>query len=420
MLIIYFVLIVLFILLSGFFSGMETGLISLDKIKLEKESRNSKTKKRILNFLDKPDKMLGTTLIGTNIAIVIVSSLSVLFADLLIYQSSVKINKELVPLITSFAILLFAEIIPKSIYRERANILVPKTFSLVTFFYILLKPFVAIISILNKTLTSRFKLPEENQYIMLTRDDIHYLLTENEDEVELEEEQREMLVEALEFNELKARNVMIPRTDLIALEDTTPVPEILKIAREEGYTRFPVYEDTQDKIIGILIIYDLLKHKDTSGMTAKDFVRAPYFVPETMDAVTLLREMQSRRITMTIIVDSYGGTAGLVTIEDILEEIVGEIEDEYDEDIEKDIEVISDGVYIVQGYVDVDDLNDLYDLDLPESSKYQTIAGLIINELSRIPTQGQKLTINGWRVQILNVTRRKISKVKISRLPDTN
>lgn len=411
--IISLLIIIIFFILSAFFSGMETGLISIDRMKMEQQAKKSKKKKQILSVLENPDKLFGTTLFGNNISLVIVTSLSILLINIFNQQKNAfHISETAATLIIAGAILIFAEIIPKALYRENPNKLVTRGFPLLRIFSLILLPFVKFVSLLNSLLARMFKLSEKNGFHILTREDLSYMLAETKDDGVLHEDQRDMLEEALEFTELDAGNVMIHRTEIVALEKNTPIDEVISIAKEKGFTRFPVYDEDLDHITGILIIYDLIKKDNVGKMKASDFVREAFFAPETMDVDNLLAEMQANKNSMAIIVDSFGGTAGLVTIEDILEEIVGEIEDEYDTTAPMEVEKIGENHYIVQGFVEIDFLNDEYEMNLPEGD-YETIAGIIINKLEKIPRQNTKLTINQWNIIILQVSDVKILKLEM-------
>ncbi len=407
-------IIILFFILSGFFSGIEKGLISLDRLKLEQEAKSSKKKKQILTFLEKPDQIFGTTLFGTNISLVVVSSLSIFLINTLNKKSVINISEHTATLILAGLILIFAELIPKALYRDFPNRLVSKGFPMLKFFSFIFTPFVKFVSYLNKTLAKLFKLPHQSRYNFISREDLSFMLSEAKDDGVLHEDQMEMLEEALEFSELDAQNVMIHRTDIIAFPLDASIDEIISIAKERGFTRFPVYENDLDNIKGILIIYDLLKQKDHDGLTAADFIRNAFFAPETMDVNKLLTVMQKEKVSMAIILDSYGGTAGVITIEDILEEIVGEIEDEYDNATEE-ISQISSGLYRVQSYAEIDFLNDDYDMDLPLGD-YETIAGMIIDKLERIPRADTKLKIGNWDITIIQATDKRIITVEMKRI----
>ena len=412
--IISLLIIVIFFILSGFFSGIETGLISLDRLKLEQEAKSSKKKKQILTFLEKPDLIFGTTLFGTNISIVIVSSLSIVLINNLNKKSAINISEHTATLIIAGLILIFAELIPKALYRDFPNRLVSRGFPMLKFFSFIFTPFVKFVSILNNLLAKFFKLPQQSRYNFVSREDLSFMLSEAKDDGVLHEDQMEMLEDALEFTELDAENVMIHRTDIVAFPLDTSIDEVISIARDKGFTRFPVYENDLDSIKGILIIYDLLKRKDLEGLTVSDFIRDAFFAPETMDVNKLLTEMQKEKVSMAIIMDSYGGTAGVITIEDILEEIVGEIEDEYD-NTTQEISKISSGLYRVQSYAEIDFLNDEYDMDLPVGD-YETIAGMIIDKLERIPRRDTNLIIGNWSITIIQATDKRIITVEMKRI----
>ena len=414
MLIISLLIIVIFFILSAFFSGIETGLISLDRLKLEQEAKSNKKKKQILTFLEKPDQIFGTTLFGTNISLVIVSSLSILLINALKEQSKINIPDHTATLIIAGFVLIFAELIPKALYRDYPNRLVSRGFPILKFFSIIFTPFVKFVSILNNLLAKLFKLPQQSRYNFVSREDLSFMLSVAKDDGVLHEDQMEMLEDALEFSELVAENVMIHRTDIVAFPLDTSIEEVISIAKEKGFTRFPVYENDLDNIKGILIIYDLLKRKDHDSLTVADFIRNAFFAPETMDVNKLLTKMQTEKVSMAIIMDSYGGTAGVITIEDILEEIVGEIEDEYD-NTTREVSKIENGMYRVQSYAEIDFLNDEYEMDLPLGD-YETIAGMIIDKLERIPRRDTKLKIRNWDITIIQATDKRIIAVEMKKI----
>jgi len=401
-----------FLLLSFMFSGLETGMLSIDQLKLERDAKKNRSHKALLSFVRQPDKFLGTILIGNNIANVILASISTLIVASL---GSLAFDARYTALFVGAIVLIFGEIIPKAIFRDNADTIVPKFFPVLQVFYFLLKPFVAIVTWMNKALRKMPKLEEGYQYDYLTKDDLSFLLSQTEGD-SISAPQMEMIEDALDFTELEARNVMIPRTDIVAISENATIAEAIELAREEGFTRYPVYRNNIDDIVGVLIIYDVLKKDCKLDMKAGDIMHEPLFAPENTDMDILLKEMQTKRRSMAIIVDSYGGTAGIITMEDILEEIVGEIEDEYDVDEEdNDVEQIGPNTWLAAADVDIDRLADDYGIELPEGD-YETIAGLILDHLERIPHQGQVITINPYRIQVLQATPKKIIKVKIHKL----
>lgn len=407
---IFFILLILlfFLGLSFFFSGLETGLISIDQIALEQSSRRSRNKANLLRFIRHPDRFLGTTLIGNNVANAILASLSTLFVA---KMADFALDARFTSLFVGTVVLVFGEIVPKAVFRDHADKIVPRVFPLLAFFYYLFRPFVAIVGLINRALRKLLKLTDNNQYDYLTKDDISFLLSESHEDSAMQP-QIEMIEDALDLKELEARNIMVPRTDIVAIAETALISEVIEIAKEEGFTRYPVYRNTIDDVIGVLIIYDILKKEVKHDMTAGDIVHEPFFAPENMDVDVLLKEMQSQRKSMAIIVDSYGGTAGIVSIEDILEEIVGDIEDEYDDDEDPDVEQISPNTWIAMADVEIDRLADDFGIELPEGD-YETIAGLILDYLEKIPHQGQFINVDPYRIQVLQATDKKIVKVKI-------
>jgi putative hemolysin len=408
-----FIIILVFFVLAAFFSGMETGLISLGQLKLSGPLGKENSSKTISKFDKQANKFFATTLIGANFSLIIITSLGILL--LFYFLKQINLSNELFILILTGFVLIFTEIIPKALFRDNAKKMVKNSYPLINFFAIIFKPFLGIVNVLDSSISKLFKLPEDGNLQNITKEDLSYMLSQTENDGQLLENQREMLEEVLEFKDLKAENVMIHRTEIVALPQDMPVQDILALAKKEGFTRFPVYNEDLDNIIGILIIYDIMKRNRHDGLTAFDFVREAYFAPESIDVTTLLTEMQTYKKSMVIIVDSFGGTSGIVTIEDILEEIVGEIEDEYD-NTAQEVEKLDENNYKVQGYVEIDFLNDEYDLNIPEGD-YETIAGLVIDRLARIPKQGTTIQAGAWKIKVLQVTDKKIVTVALEKNP---
>ncbi|MGC9361744.1 MAG: hemolysin family protein [Candidatus Syntrophosphaera sp.] len=396
--------------LSFLFSGFENGFISLDLLRLETKAKRDRSSARLLGFLRQPDRIIGTTLLGNNIVNVVLATLVTYFVDTHIDRSI--FDARYTALVLGAVVLIFGEVVPKSIFRDNAETAVPTVYPFMRFVYFILKPLVAGVSVLNTWLRKMLKITNGGNFNYLTKDDISYLLSLTEMK-ERDEPQMEMIEDALDFTDQEAHNVMVPRTDVIALPKTATISEAIEIAREEGFTRYPVYGKNLDDIIGILIIYDILKREHTSETKIEKLVREPFFTPENTDLDVLLKEMQKHHRSIAIVVDSYGGTAGIVTMEDILEEIFGDIADEYDEhEEEPEVEQVSPNTWLVQADIEIDKLEDEYDIILPEGD-YETVAGLILDRLARIPHQGQFIDVEPYRIQVLQATQKKIIKVKI-------
>jgi len=322
------------------------------------------------------------------------------------------ISEHIATLALSFLVMLFAEIIPKALFRDNSTRLVKKYLPLISFFSYTLKPLIKFVEIFNNFLAKAFNIDDSNAYHHISRDDISFLLSEKP--TDMHEKQREMIEDALEFAELKAENVMIHRTEVVAIHKDATIPEVIEIASEAGFTRFPVYDQDLDDIVGILIIYDLLKADPASK--AADYMRKPNIIPETMNVDAVLSDMQANKNSIAVVIDSYGGTAGIISIEDILEEIVGEIEDEYDvTQTNAEIQQLDEDNFIVQGFVEIDYLNDEYEMELPDGD-YETVAGMIIDKLAKIPPRKTKCLIGSWEILVIQATNKKIIKLKFTRL----
>ncbi|MFN3761927.1 MAG: hemolysin family protein, partial [Anaerolineae bacterium] len=250
---------------------------------------------------------------------------------------------------------------------------------------------------------------------LVTEEEIRTLVDAGEEEGIIEEDEKEMIYSIFELGETMAREVMVPRIDIVAVDVQTPPEEVIRVIAETGHSRIPVYEGTVDGIVGLVYAKDLLLHLQGDGPRPplREMLRPAYFVPETKKVDDLLREMQQRRIHMAIVVDEYGGTAGLVTVEDILEEIVGEIQDEYDVE-EPTFEQVGEGEYVLDARMNLDDVNDLLEADLPTETA-DTLGGLIYDALGRVPVPGDGLQIGEWRIEVLTVSGRRIRKVRMMR-----
>lgn len=394
--------------LSFLFSGFENGIISVNMLELESKAKKDKSSSRLLANLRHPDKLLGTTLLGNNVVNILLATLSTYVAKTYIKAFDARYTA----LFIGAIVLVFGEVVPKLIFRDHADAFVPKVFPFMQFVYFVFKPLILGVSWLNAKLRKWLKITEGNDFNYLTKDDLSYLISLTKDDP-ADEPQIDMIEDALDFTEQVARNVMVPRTELVAISETATVSEAIDIAREEGYTRYPVYGKDLDDIKGILIIYDVLKREYTAETPLSNLIHQPFFTPENTNLDVLLREMQKHRRSIAIVVDAYGGTSGIVTMEDIMEEIFGDIADEYDEEEEiPEVEQVSPNTWLVQADTEIDRLADEYEIHLPEGD-YETVAGLILDKLARIPHQGQIINVNAYRVQILQATEKKIIKVKI-------
>ncbi|MCS6827981.1 MAG: hemolysin family protein [Caldilinea sp.] len=261
---------------------------------------------------------------------------------------------------------------------------------------------------------------EVDESIFLSEDGLRLLMQVNEEESEIQESEKQMIAGILEMDETVAREVMVPRIDMVTLDVNTPLREALDTIIEAGHSRIPVYEGNIDAIVGVLYAKDLLKcfRDQRMDVQIRELLRPPYFIPASKKVTALLREMQQQRVHLAIVIDEYGGVAGLVTIEDILEEIVGDIQDEYDVAEETYLQPVGENTYLVHSRLDLDTLSDVLGIDL-EEEEADTVGGLIYSHLGHVPEQGETLELDGWRFIVLSVEGRRIDQVRIERVSPT-
>lgn len=311
--------------------------------------------------------------------------------------------------------LLFGELIPKEIARSYAESIALWTvypFNVVSY---LATPIAQLVTFIGRVVTGQWN-GEESSFSTITEEDLRTYVDAGEEEGLLKEAEKEMIYSIFDLDDTLAREVMVPRIDVVAVEAQTPVMEALDVILAAGHSRVPVFVDNIDNVVGILYAKDLLTHWRNGSPTSSVGVltRDVYFVPETKPVSDLLRELQVRKVHIAIVVDEYGGTAGLVTIEDILEEIVGEIQDEYDPE-EFFMQQISENEYIFSARMDLDDINDIMSVELP-TDEADTLGGLIYNLLGRVPEVGDSVGVADLRLTVLDVDGRRIGRVKVQHL----
>jgi len=423
------VIIVLSLLFSAFFSGMEIAYISSNKIHIEIEKKQKGFISKILTKLTaKPSKFIATMLIGNNIALVIYGFF---MGELLVnwFQSQMPTNYNFVnylfsnlslltqTVISTLVILITAEFLPKVFFQIYSNLLL-KVFAVPALvFYILfsvISDFVLWIS--DVVLKQFFKTDGDQVQLVFSKVELGNYISEQMEAVEEHEEidsEIQIFQNALEFSEVKAREVMIPRTELVALEIHDSIKTLNELFTATGYSKVLVYQNTIDDILGYVHSFELFK----KPKTIRSIMRPIEFVPETMLINDVLNSLTKKRKSVAVVLDEYGGTSGIMTIEDIVEELFGEIEDEHDY-IELLEEKINDNTYNFSARLDVDYLNETYKLNLPESENYETLGGLIVNSTEEIPQQNETIKIENFLFTILEVSNTKIDVVSLQILDD--
>jgi len=416
-------LLVVLLFLSGFFSGSETALTSMSKLKIRKmlEKTKKREKKRILHeALHRPNRLLTTILIMNNFINILASSLTTLLVLSMFPEGdSAGIAAAISTGVMTILILIFGEITPKVQASQSVHKIFNRTISIVTFLSYALSP---IIWLLIKISNFFIWLTGGKRVIdppFITEDEIVYAMQVGEKEGVIELEERKMLTRALGLKDTNVKEIMIPRVDMVAIDEDDDLNSIISLVTEEGYSRYPVYRESIDNVIGLLYAKDILKTIDEKGpdfltrVTAREIVRQPFFVPETKKIDDLLQEFKDNLIHMAIVVDEYGGTEGLVTIEDIIEEVMGEIMDEFDEDEETGIEKIGENSYIIDAKVPINDIEREIDIEFPET-EFESVGGYLFEVFEKVPEVGEEIDVNGFHFKILAASKSKIEKIKLT------
>ncbi|MGL4945558.1 MAG: hemolysin family protein, partial [Fusobacteriaceae bacterium] len=285
---------------------------------------------------------------------------------------------------------------------------------------VITKPIVFILMGISKIIGRLFGIEIKDEALMITEKDIISFVNVGEAEGIIEEGEKEMIHSIFEFGETSAKEVMTPRTSMYSIEATKTIEEVWDELLETGFSRIPVYEETIDDVIGILYVKDILNSvkRGETEKQIKEFVRVPYFVPETKSIIEILKEFQLKKVHIAMVLDEYGGVVGLVTIEDLIEEIVGEIRDEFDQEEEETVIKISETEYLIDAMIDIETLNKELSLDLPISEDYESLGGLITTELSRVCIIGDEVILGDVRLEVKELDKMRISRVLLEKIVD--
>jgi len=416
------IVLVLLLSLYAFFAAAKESIISIRRSRRLQLLEEGHYAAEVINRLaDDSARLLATEqLILKLIGFSIVAFSSFIYTSPLAQVLSINdfFAVILITIVAALVTLVFGELIPKEIARSYAE---PFAFwAAYPFNWLshLAAPLAQFVTLIGRILTGRWDDEVSYSFNTITEEDLRTYVDAGEEEGVLKEDEKEMIYSIFDLGDTLAREVMVPRIDMVAVKANTPVMEALDVIMEAGHSRVPIYVDNIDHVVGILYAKDLLTHWREGGeaQTVSGLSRDVYFVPETKSVSELLRELQSRKVHIAIVVDEYGGTAGLVTIEDILEEIVGEIQDEYDPD-EFMLQRVSEDEYIFSARMDLDDINDLMVSDLPTEDA-DTLGGLVYNLLGRVPVVGDAVEIGDLYLTVLDVEGRRIGRVRTQRLKD--
>lgn len=425
----------LLILLNAFFAMSEMAIVTLNDNKLKSMAENGDKKaRRVLRLTEDSSRFLSTIQIGVTLAGFLASAVaSQNFASILsdalcswwsitekgtvsvIYGVSVV----LITLITSYFSLVLGELVPKKIAMQKSESIAFKVTPVLMFIKAVLRPVVWFLTISTNAVVRLFGLNPNANEENVTEEEIRMLVDVGEEKGVIEEVQRDMINNIFEFDDIDVSDVMTHRTEISAIECDARLDDVIDLSIEEGFSRIPVYQDDLDNIIGVVYVKDLLKFfgkQVPSDVTIKSVMRKVYHVPESKPCGQLFAEMTEKHIQLAVVIDEYGGTAGLVTLEDILESIVGNIQDEYDDE-QEDITQIAEDSYTIDGTCDIEEVEDMLNIEFPEGD-FDTIGGFILSELGFLPEENTNptVTFSGYEFRVEKVDERHIETVSAKKL----
>jgi len=406
---------ILLLAMSAFFSSAETALTTVNKIRvrtlIEEGDKRAVTLSKIL---EQPAKMLSAILIGNNIVNISASSISTLLATEAFGSAGAGIATGIMTLL----VLIFGEITPKTCATISAEKLALRFAGIVYIWIQLATPLIFIINAFSMGILKLLRVDPNQKRDTYSENEIRTIVEVSHRDGEIESEERKMINNVFDLDDHMAKDIMIPKVDMVFLNLNATYRETIEVYREGLFTRLPVYEGDTDNVVGILNVKDLLLYEDKDNFRVQHILREPYFTHEFKNSSELMMEMRENSISLAIVLDEYGSTAGLITLEDLLEEIVGEIRDEYDDYEEELVKKLNEHEYIVAGSSKLEDLHDQIGLELV-SEDYDSIGGIVIELLDRLPQEGESVvTDNGIRLVVDEVEKNRIDKVHIY-LPET-
>ncbi len=399
------------LLFEGFFSGSEIAIISVDKIKLRHlVSRGSKGAAQAQNMLQQPERFLGTTLVGTNISVVLASVLlTTIFSTIPRFSGNVEFY---VAIILTPIVLVFGEIVPKSVFQRHADRLVPIIAVPLHVAFTVFYPVVLFVSKITNAIFHVLGVEKKERHHTLTREELKFLIRTDTQGTAADQQRKEMMRRVFEFGDTTVEEILVPLVDVYALEKGTTISTAIEKIQECGFSRIPIYEDRVDQLIGVIHAFDLFKAAPDDA-TIDRFIRRPHYVPNTMQLVDLVQSMQHHRTQIMIVVNEYGGSLGIVTLEDSLEEIVGDIGDEFDKLSGEMYQKLPDGSFRVNARMEIGAMNESLPFTIPEGA-YETLGGFLLAKIRHIPVPGERLKHQDLLFTIEEVTERSIVWVHVT------
>lgn len=407
---IQFLILILLLCLSAFFSSAETSMTTVNKIRIQSlAEQGDKRASILLTVIEDSGKLLSTILIGNNIVNISASSLATTITMRLFGNAAVSISTGIITLL----VLIFGEITPKTMASLHAEKMALSYARIIHFLMFLLTPVIFLVNKMAKGVLTLLRVDDSVKGNTITEHELRTLVNVGHKEGVIETEERQMIYNVFDFGDSQAQDVMVPRIDVTFADVNSSYEDLIQLFREEKHTRFPVFEETTDNIIGIINVKDLLL-TDQKDFTLRKILREAYFTYEYKKTSELLMEMKEHSVSFAVVLDEYGATSGIVTLEDLVEEIVGDIHDEYDIEEEDDLtEILPGKEYLALGSARLDDLDEVLHLDI-ESDDYDSIGGYIIEQLDRFPEKGESVTTeSGIRLVVDKVERNRIESVHI-------
>lgn len=405
-----FIILIILLIFSAFFSSSETALTTVNKIRLRALADDGDARARLVLDITEnhTSKMLSAILIGNNIVNISASSLSATLA----YSFGGYIVSIATAVLT-VAILVFGEITPKNYATLNAEKISMRYIRFIYFFMTVMTPVIFVINLFSRVIMFLFRIDPNAAANTMTEEELRTIVDVSHEKGVIESGEKELINNVFDFGDAKAKDIMVPRVHVTFAEVSNTYEELIEIFREDKFTRLPVYEETQDNIVGIINMKDLLLYDREESFSIRDIMREPHFTYEYKSISDLLAEMRQSTFNIAIVLDEYGEMAGLITLEDILEELVGEIHDEYDESEEDSFIRISDQEYIIEGAMSLDDVNDRLHTNL-SSKDYDSIGGLIIEHLDRLPEPDDEvITEDGIRLVVEKLDKNRVESVHV-------
>ena len=403
------ILLVILLILSGFFSMSETALMSVSKIRLRHMvDEGVKGAKLLEKLIEEPKRLLGAILRGNNIVNIGASAIATTLATQLIGGSR---GTAVATGIMTVLVLIFGEITPKSIAKQNSENVSLKVAKPINLIVMVLRPFVFVFSAISSLCIKLLGGDPKATEPFITEEELKTMVGVSEEEGVLENVEKEMIFNVFDFVDAQVKDVMIQRVDIVALDKDVTYEEVLATIKKEQFSRIPIYDESIDNIIGILNVKELILNNKDKEFNVLDYVREPFYTFEFKKIKEVFNEMKKSRNHISIVLDEYGGTVGIITIEDLIEEIVGDIEDEYDEHTEM-IKKVNDNEYIVDGSAKLDDISEIIGVNI-ESEELDSVGGLIIEELGRVPEEKEEVIINNIRFVVEKVDKNRVKKVTL-------